>query len=864
MNPSHRTSFLCTLLGLCLVFGSAFSDVTWSTRGPGGGGWLSAITVVPDEVGTIYLACDVGGIYKSTDHGSTWEIKNSGLTIYYVQDIAYDPQTTTTLYAGTRGGIFKSTDGGDHWVSKRNGFPAEEDFFFSAPISDMVVDSLHPGTVYAGVGVPRAGYELDSYHWETAGVKGAIYKSIDFGENWNLIRHTGIDSTAMIYSLAMDPSSEGNTLYAATSTGVYKSINAGETWVLKSSGLPHLRCMALVIDPRNTQTLYTTLWAEPGNPPWQGGVYKSPDGGKSWSNKNVGLPQILGPEAGLTNNYPALLINEENPQTLYVGNSPWTPKPGVFKSTNGGDSWDWITIADPDEGTVNVDLGWITEHGTFVRCMAIDPGDTNRLFFGTSTLLFRTENAGGFWSQVTSQTREPDYWQGTGLETTVVQDIAIDPTNSDNIYVGYWDMGFLKSTDGGISFKKTTTGMNYRSNAFSIVVDPADSSIVYAAMGWWETNQGEVCRSTDFGETWTVLGNGIPDAQIWSLALDPTGSPESRTLYATSYDHGIYKTTDSGQNWYAVNNGLGVDGNLQARKIVVDPHNPQVLYAGFETKTLGDDKDLATIQGGLFKSADAGTSWTRLDLDQSQANVWDIEIDPSDPLILYTAVTHQYDHTLGETFFGGVYKSTDGGISWTNHNADFGPEDNLEVLAIAISPANRDILYAVTSDDPYHDRSSGRGIFKSNDGGIHWSSINDGLGVLYFGALSIDPTNPTILYAGSDGNGLIKGIDNDLSDFPPGNLPQSKLLLPQNSPNPFNPRTTIKFALPSAQDVELIIYDLEGRKVRTLLQGLQPAGARRVSWNGRNDQGVPVASGLYFYRLKTDRETLTRKMTLIK
>ncbi len=95
-------------------------------------------------------------------------------------------------------------------------------------------------------------------------------------------------------------------------------------------------------------------------------------------------------------------------------------------------------------------------------------------------------------------------------------------------------------------------------------------------------------------------------------------------------------------------------------------------------------------------------------------------------------------------------------------------------------------------------------------------------------------------------------------------VPGSQLMLAQNSPNPFNPRTEIKFALPSAQNVTLRIYNVEGRLVRTLIQGRQTAGTHTIAWSGKNDQDGRVASGLYFYRLITDSGTLTRKMTLLK
>ncbi|RKX31699.1 MAG: hypothetical protein DRP71_13065 [Verrucomicrobia bacterium] len=97
-----------------------------------------------------------------------------------------------------------------------------------------------------------------------------------------------------------------------------------------------------------------------------------------------------------------------------------------------------------------------------------------------------------------------------------------------------------------------------------------------------------------------------------------------------------------------------------------------------------------------------------------------------------------------------------------------------------------------------------------------------------------------------------------------GDLPSSRLALAQNSPNPFNPRTEISFSVPSRQNVVLRIYNVEGRLVRTLLQGVQEAGSQTVVWSGKDDQGKQSASGLYFYRLVTDSGTLTRKMTLLK
>ncbi|HIP94009.1 MAG TPA: hypothetical protein EYH20_01565 [Leucothrix sp.] len=743
--------------------------VSWETIGPGGGGWLSAITVVDDPENTVYVACDVGGIYKSNDHGKSWKIKNIGLSIYYVHDIAYDPFKPTTLYAATRGGVYKSLNGGDSWLIKRTGFPQESEYNFSAPISDIVVDPDHPNVVYAGVGVPRSGYdELDSHHWQAADIKGAIYKSSDYGEHWKLIHNTGIDSDAMIYSLAIDPN-DNNILYAATSKGVYKSETAGTTWTSKNTGLPHSLAMTLAINPDNSNTLFVTMWATPGSPSWQGGVYKSVNGGDDWVAKNNGLQKEMDEEEGLTSNYPQLVIDKNNPEILYLGSTPWTPTPGVYKTMNGGDSWEWISKAEPDEKDKNVDVGWITEHGVSVKSLAIDPNDSDRLYFGSSTHLITTEDAGTTWNQTYTEAKGSGYWKGNGLETTVVAAIAVDPTNSNNLYAGYWDMGFLKSNDGGVSFKRTFKGMKYDSNTFAIIVDPDKPSVIYTASGWWEENKGAVYQSNDYGDSWKQLGTGLPDAQIWSIALDKSSPLNARTLYAASYGNGIYKTIDGGEHWTQINQGLGVSGNLQVRKIVVDPNDPNVLYAGIEAKQIEEGGLNSTIQGGLFKSTDAGKHWHRID-SPSQITVWDIVIDSDNPQTIYTAVKSGYDHSKEETYIGGVYKSINGGDTWKRENTGLGNQNNLNVASIAISPTNSKILYAVTTDEPFHDRSSGRGIFKSINAGKNWVSVSSKSNVLYFETITIDPTNPSVLYAGSSGNGILKGV---VGNQPPTALPIS-------------------------------------------------------------------------------------------
>ncbi len=856
-TPATIKLFLITV-SLFLSTHITNAQITWAPIGPGGGGWLTAITVINDDV--VYVGCDVGGIYKSTDQGNTWVIKNAGLSTYFIQDIAYDPTNPNILYLATREGIFKSTDAGENWVIKRSGFPAENDYNYSAPIIDIVVDQNSPNILYAGVGLRRNGFrELDGYHWETSVIKGAIYKSTDYGENWTIIYNTGIDNEAMIYSLAIDPLNS-NIIYTATSKGVYKSIDAGATWSPINTGLPHELTMNIVINPSDSNILYVTLYAEPSatSSDWFGGVYKSTNAGNSWIFKSNGLAQETGASHGFTSNYTTLLIDENHPNILYTGNYCWTPDPGVYKTTNGGDSWDWVSDSD-----ANMNIGWI-DNGTAVNCMAINPTNSNQLYFGTSMLLFKTDNAGAYWNQVyTDETTEPDYWKGNGLETTCVENVVIDPTNSDNIYVAYWDLGFLKSIDGGESYKKTAIGMSeeYSENVFAIVVDPTNPSIIYASTGYWDTNEGELCKSFDFGENWEIINTvDLPRKQIWSLALDKNSPEDARILYAACYEKGVYKTTNGGANWFAVNNGLGMGSNKLINKIVIDPNDSNILYAGFESET-----DEETTMGGLFKSTDAGQSWIRIDTDLPQINVRDIIIDPNDSQTIYTAVASGYNHSEGIYYYGGVYKSIDGGSSWENLNTDFGDGFNLEISSIALSPANSAVIYATTTDSPFHDQSSGRGIFKSTNSGNDWTAVNTGLSLLNFSSITIDPLNPYLLYAGSGGNGVIKGIDSEFIGIDEVSQSLLQQISVVNTPNPFDTHTIIKFDLPTNQNVTLKIYDNNGRLIQTLLDKQErKSGVQNISWNGKDNNGRELSSGIYFCHVITDSYVAVGRIVLLR
>lgn len=683
-----------------------YPGVTWRLIGPGDADQVSAISV--SRSGIVYVSTDIGGVYKSIDSGELWTPINQGIKSYdVVTPVIISPDNENILYIGTRGGIYKSLNGGEKWEGKWEGIGSGKPSHstLSACIGAIAIDPVKYGTIYAGVGYrpsSEGSTVVKRIKW-----KGNIYRSDDRGESWKTIALLG-ENVIIRHILLMT----SEKIYVATNLGLFKSVDAGTTWnnIFK---IPLKYVTAL---PDKPDILYVSAGEK--------GIYKSVDGGSTWTEINNGLSKRSGGPLQ-TDDYTQLLIDRKNPAIVYAMNTTWGTGGGVYKSLDSGNMWQRITrwkemIMMPWEKDANMETAWL-KHSRRVNAAALDPGNNERLFIGTSRYIYKTDDGGSSWYQLISRKVSNDTWTHRGMNifghTRVV---GIDPIDANRLYIGTVDHGLVKSEDGGKSWKESMQGMRYKDNIYDIAVNGRINSIVYVINGKGGFQESGIAKSNDYGDTWEQIDSGLHKTMYNTIIINPD-NPD--VLYIGG-EGSVYMTRDGGSNWTMKNKGIE---EVTVRKLLLDPVDKKTIFAATER--------------GLYKTVDGGESWHRTHL--LEMNLYSIVID-SGRNALYAAAVQDVSRRIE----GGVLKSIDKGKNWErvlNIN---------KIESIALMPMKPSIIYALSNDFQYHDESSGEGVFRSVDGGITWKSVNTGLSVLKGFNINIANYAPYNIYLSSNGSGV--------------------------------------------------------------------------------------------------------------
>jgi len=637
------------------------------------------------------------GLRLSAQYAATWR-QTGGPSGGKINALLVDAQNPSVVYAGTDGGVFISRDGGATWQHSSSGLLGDPS------VQALAVDA-------------RAAPDRKLY----AGTRSGVYRSDDNGQTWSKANE-GL-TQELVLSLAID-AADPSILYAGTATKLFRSTNGGDSWEESHKGLPAAGVWSLIAHPHSSNVVYAGT---------DQGVYKTTNGGGHWLRASDGIPDAL--------RISALAMDPQRPMVLYAATAE-----SVYRTMDGAENWQQAL----EVGTEIV-----------IHALAIDPSKPSNLFAAAGTQgLLRTTDGGQSWAPT------------LGTLEGLVQCLAIHPLNSQVMWAGT-EQGVYYSSTAGKSWESRNAGL-IGTDVLVLEADPSNPGHLYASTGL------DVHKTVDDGETWFSINAGFVRPRVYALAVDALSKD---TVYAGTWTSEVYRSTDAGLNWVQVNGGLERDATIASMAIQYEPDGQQnqpksVLFAG-------------TIGAGVFRSTDGGVEWTainsglddlrvqvlalapepasvlyagthtgisRLDLTREliwqsaqeglpQDEVSSIAIDPGSPSRIYAA---------SATGIGKLFRSTDAGITWAAIGQGSLPTNaRIHDLAFHSQSGGPNLLYAATDG----------GVLYSEDGGFSWQAINEGLplGAKVL-ALAVD-SERSKLYASVSNRGVYSSTITSLSRF---------------------------------------------------------------------------------------------------
>jgi photosystem II stability/assembly factor-like uncharacterized protein len=675
---------------------SKFKDLKWQFIGPTNiSGRVTDVAVVAPKGKnyTIYVATASGGVWKTENEGTTWAPIFENQASAAIGDIALAPSDQNTIWVGTGEhnifrssqagiGVFKSSDGGKTWthmgLSDTN------------TIARIVVHPTNPAVVYVAAG---------GHEWTTNTDRG-VYKTVDGGKTWEKVLYVNDETGA--YDLVMDPRSS-DTLYAATWQRTRRKWN----------------------DPR-TEAAHTGS-----------GIWKTTDGGKTWTAINTGLPEArrrgrIGIDLCLT-----------KPDVLYalVDNYEISREPTPQEITD--------SYGVPSSG--------------FIK----------------GATVYRSDDGGATWTQTSGLTPQQKsiLERHSGTYGWVFGQIRVDPNDPNTSYI--MGVPFSVSTDGGKTFARLPgPGADHH----ALWIDPANSN--YLLKGF---DQG-VAVSYDKGKNWKYFQDGLPVCQFFNVNFD-MGTPFK--VYGSMQDHGSFRAPvdlSRGRDRIPAQkfeNAPGGEGSNHA----IDPTNPNLVYsAGFygaisraEYDKPGEypgypfTKELLPVlyenepplrgqwlapfilsshnpnivyhgMQYVFRSLDRGDTWEKISPDlttNDPATRGDIRYQT---LFTISESPIKYGLIYAGTDDGRLWVTKDGGKAWQETTAGLAPGKWMS--RVVASAYNLGTVYL--SQNGKRDDDFTPYVWKSVDYGKTWTSIVAGIPVGPVNVIREDPVNENILYVGTD------------------------------------------------------------------------------------------------------------------
>ena len=711
----------------------------FTNLGPGGGGAIYNCSASPHDPMLIFVWCDMSGLYRSTDGGQSWTLLDKRqMRNGCPCKVLFHPTDPNVVY-GVGGGVLKvSKDKGLTWSPLTT----------EQPWKGETVTRL-----YAGPSKPEFMF---------LGTDKSAFLSTDGGKTWKKIE--GITGRSVGFADKAPggffvATSDGVWKYRDEAL---EPMNDGLPW----TGLRDFCGVIEVAPHVGESLLFCVIPSKAVDGKFAGGVYICEDGKTWKSAMGQGINTTLGKQLygnAEIAQYNHVQMSTSDPNVVWCttpGTGYLPPyQRGVYRSADRGKTWTHTYFFDSRGAAKdNVEATWLDLDfnwgwGGSPSTFSVNPAHPEWAFYTNSGELFITRDAGKSWQSAQSKPageRKPGQaWQSTGLEVTVIHDLVFDPFDHTVVYGGWSDIGLLRSADRGTSWTLSSKGSPWQNTFYEILPDPARKGVVYAAASnhhgipeWVYIENpkptGGIVLSTDGGRTWKKISSDIPESPATSICMDPTSPPDKRTLWTAVCTKGVYKSTDGGDSWQLKSNGLPEDNKHVYQ---IKRHADGTLFVSIT----GDrKKSVFKPLAGLYKSVDGGENWTCITKDLGLHWTNGFDFDPADSKTLYltsSAIPAGHD--------GGVHKTTDGGASWKklDLNYDKSLQGYIHVYAVLVDPKDTKNVYVSTG---------GHGILVSHDAGLSFKQIS---GLPFEGYIKtvLDPDSPGVIWALSYGSAIWKG-----------------------------------------------------------------------------------------------------------
>jgi hypothetical protein len=519
---------------------------TTSSGGYDGTGRVNCVAFHPTDINIFYVGTPGGGIWKTTNGGSSWTPLSDFISQTGVTAIVIHPTNPNTIYIGTGDGygnldvkgigVLKSTDGGATWQNTGLSWTTSQ----TTVVSSMVMSPTNTSVLVATT-------------------NDGIYRTMDAGASWTRVR------TGRHQDVKFKPG-DGNTAYATvnstttTSANILKSSDGGATWTLVTA-LSGLNRINIAVTPSNPNAVAAIASRSTGST--FGGLYYSSNSGTSFELRSSS-PNILGYAANGNDTSGqgwydlCIAISPTDANNILIGGI------NTWGSTNGGVNWTLKTHWSGASGvpTVHADKHYL----------AFSPVNSSMVIQCNDGGIYKSTNSGTAWQDITN-----------GLAITMYYRISTAQTNDNVMMGGTQDNGGRKRTSSG------TWSMATGGDGMDVAVDPTNANIMYSSYPG-----GNVYRSTDqFVNNDVTISNNIAASERSGWLSPYTLDPNNSSVIYLGYKN-VFKTTNRGDSWTKISTNISPDDNLS--EIAVSKSSPGTLYV--------------TNGKALFKTTNDGGSWT--------------------------------------------------------------------------------------------------------------------------------------------------------------------------------------------------------------------------------------------------------------